>query len=152
MAAALDLVVGMRHGDTCTCTPLDPITMTARPVVVSPDCPGKHDTPRDRKMVAGNVVITWSRPVGDALAGWAAQVTDAETGAEWCDAISMRISVDSRNWVTADIERLVDENGAPDETGRGRAVPTEDGAGYRTAVLRYAVAAMRVAEPDSEQP
>ena len=151
MAAAPDLVVGMHHGDTCTCTPLDPITVTAHPVIASPDCPGRRETPRDRKVAAGSVVITWSRPLGGVLSGWTAQVTDAETGTPWHDVITMRIAVDPRNWVTADLERLVDEDGVPDVTGRGRSVPTEDGTGYRTAVFRHAVAEMRVAEPGGEQ-
>lgn len=145
MVAHLDLVIGMRHGEACTCAPLDPVTVTAHPVVVSRDCRGQHEVPRS-EVLAGSVVITWPRPVAGVLSAWAVTIADVDTATPWFDVINMRINgAPGRDILTADLERLVDENGTPDSTGRGKSVPTEDGTGYRTAVFRYAVAEMRVA-------
>lgn len=146
MGRSVEVAIGLQHGETCTCKRLDPITVTAQPVIVNRDCPGQHETPH-RTRIAGNVTITWPRPSAGAIAAVGSVVADADTGTVWSDVIDVRVDAGPKGIVTADIERLVDENGAPDPAGRGRAVPTEDGTRWRTAVFRYAVAEMRIADP-----
>lgn len=146
MARTVEAVIGTKHGETCTCTPLDPVTATVQPVLVNRECPGQREMPRST-ILSGAVIITWPRATGCGISAWGATVHDVETGAQWLDVLSMRITVNPRdNILTADIERLIDEDGNPGPARHGRAVPTEDGSGYRTAVFRYVVAEMRIAE------
>lgn len=141
MARAVEAVVGIKHGKHCTCTALDPIELKVEPVLVSRDCPGQRATTRDDTL-DGRVIITWPHPKGLTLDGWSLTVTDADTGEPWPNVLSARVTAEPRGIVTAVLERLVDETGAPTNTP----VPGEDGERFRTALFRYAVAEMRVAE------
>ena len=149
MAAALDLVIGMRHGDTCTCTPLDPITMTAHPVVVSPDCPAQTELPQTRDEITGRVVITWPRSSNLSLNARDVEFQDFDTGEVLTTVLGMRLHIgDRRGWahlgaVEVDLLQLADADGNP--LGAYAApVPNEDNSAFRTATFRYLVAEMRV--------
>lgn len=145
MAQPFDLVIGIKHGDTCTCKPLDQVTATAQPVIVNRDCPGQHERPRHDTLY-GRITITWPQPTGLATPGFRVSIADADTGEEWtADVLNLRVTVDPRGITTATLERLVDADGKP--IGHGKAVPTEDGDSYRSALFRYAVAEMRIADP-----
>jgi len=144
MAREVQAVVGTQHGPDCVCRPLDPISVSVTPVIVDRDCPGQREVPRADEL-AGRVVITWPRPAGLAVPGFGVVVADADTGEQWtADVLNLRVNVDPRGVTTATLERLVDADGKP--IGRGKAVPTQDGQSFRTALFRYAVAEMRIAE------
>lgn len=151
MAAAPDLVVGMHHGDTCTCAPLDPITMTAHPVVVSPDCPAQTEMPRSRDEITGSVVITWPRSNNLRLNARDVEFQDFDTGETMTTVLGMRLHIGGRRgWahlgaVEVDLLQLADADGNPLGT-YAAPVPTEDNSAFRTATFRYVVAEMRVAQ------
>lgn len=143
MAEALDVAIGTKHGPDCACRPLEPLALTIAPVIVNRDCPGQRELARDER-IDGRVIITWA-PGGFIAPGFAVTVTDADTGEPWtADVLNLQVRVDPRGRTTATLERMVDAGGAP--IGRGKLVPTRDGKGYRTALFRYAVAEMRIAE------
>lgn len=141
MTRAVEATIGVKHGETCTCTPLDPISVSVEPVLVNRDCPGQRETPRDEK-IDGRIIITWPRSDGPAIPGWAITVADADTGEQWANVLNLRITSDPSEITTAVVERLVDATGAATNTP----VRDESGDRIRTAVFRYAVAEMRVAE------
>jgi len=141
MARQPQAVVDLEHGEQCTCTMLDPIELTAQPVLVNRDCPGQRDVPRKQK-IDGRVIITWPSANGPAIHGWGVAVADADTGESWANVLNLRIIAEPREIATAIVERMVDQAGAPTNTP----VPGEGGDRFRTALFRYAVAEMRVAE------
>ena len=150
MVAPLDLPIGIKHGDNCTCTPLDPITLTAHPVIVTRDCPGQTELPRDRGEITGSVIITWPRPQGLNLDVWDVQIQDAETGETLTTVLGLRLVLGgSHGWRPSPIEveltQLADADGKPLKNG-APVVPDDDGKRFRTGTFRYLVAHMRVAE------
>ena len=151
MVAPLDLTIGISHGDNCTCTPLDPITVTAQPVVVNRDCPGQRELPRGYGEITGSVVITWPRPSGLSLNVWDVQIQDADSGETLTTVLGLRLILGgSHGWRPAAVEveltQLADGDGKPLGSG-APAVPDDDGKRFRTGAFRYVVAEMRIAEP-----
>ena len=144
MAHAIEAVIGTQHGETCTCRRLDPITVTAQPVIASRGCRGQREIPRADE-IAGRVAIVWPAAGNGPLLPFDMAVLDADSGELLTDVLAVRLVVNSRAAITVDLERAVDADGRP--IGTGETVPDEDGKGVRTAVLRYTVAEMRIAEP-----
>lgn len=152
MVQAVDVYIGIRHGDACTCHPLGPITVL--PVVVDDACPGRdaelHPL-RPPTWTTRRLIITWPpvRTPGATLGGFDIQVHDYDTGEEILTATALRVSanVDGQDMggVIAELTMLVDELGDPIPNGAW-SVLNEHGVGMRTSVFRYAVAEMRVAE------
>lgn len=152
MTAPLDVAIGIKHGDTCTCTPLDPITVTTQPVVVNRDCPGQRELPRNRDEITGSVIIIWPRPRGLDLNVRDVQFQDADTGEELTTVLGLRLILGGggRGWRPAPVEveltQLADADGRP--LGNGApVVPDDDGRQFRTGTFRYVVAEMRIAGP-----
>lgn len=151
MVEPLDLTIGIKHGDDCTCTPLDPITVTTQPVVVNRDCPGQRELPRGRDEITGSVVIIWPHPSGLNLNVWDVQIQDAETGEILTTVLGLRLILGgSHGWRPAAVEveltQLADGDGKPLGSG-APVVPDDDGKRFRTGAFRYVVAEMRIAEP-----
>lgn len=151
MAAALDLAVGTRHGEQRTCTPLDPITVTAHPVIVNPDCPAQTEVPQTRDEITGSVVITWPRSTNLSVNARDVEFRNFDTGDVLTTVLGMRLHIGGRRgWahlgaVEADLLQLADADGNPLGT-YAAPVPTEDNSAFRTATFRYVVAEMRVAQ------
>lgn len=148
MARTLDAVIAIRHGETCTCTPLDPITTVTEPVLVNPDCPRQREVPRTGEL-RGRVILTWpAARDGAPLPVHEVAIHDYDTGSELRDVLALRLIAGGPHWrglVTVELAQLVGEDGQP--LGPRPVVSDEDAAGYRTDVFRYAVAEMRVAAP-----
>ncbi len=145
MAHPVEPVIGASHGEHCTCARLDPVTVTVQPVIVDSTCPGQRELPRVGE-VAGRVAITWPAAKYGGMPGWGIAVHDADTGEQLVDVVAIRLlahAVDDT--LTVELQRMVDTSDSPIQ-GSGKPVPDESGDALRTAVLRYVVAEMRVAE------
>jgi hypothetical protein len=143
MANALDVTVGIQHGEACTCRKLDPVTVT--PVIVANKCPGRDAGAAAPRRVdhAGSVIITWPRATAPAVSSWNVKIHDADSGRDLGPiTLSASIGIDPRGFVTADLTMLADVDGDP---STGPSVLDEETGTYRTGVFRYVVAEMRVA-------
>jgi hypothetical protein len=155
MAASVELVVGIEHGEGCTCQRLAPFEYTITPVVVDRACPGlKRPTPRDH--VDGRLIITWPAASFGVVNGWGVTLHDADTGEQIVTVTRLAIVLgDDEGFgggpVEAVLTALTDANGKLLPAG-APVVPDETGEGFRTAVFRYAVSEMRVAEPCPSNP
>jgi len=152
MAGVLNVSVGVHHGPGCTCKPLDEITrtVTVQPVIVNRGCPGQREIPRTDE-ITGRVIITWPARKHEhtTLPVWGVSIHDADSGEQITTALGLRMVIGTkRGWdgpIEVELEQLTNAGGKPLATG-APIVPDEAGDGYRTAVFRYVVAEMRVAE------
>jgi hypothetical protein len=152
MVQAHGLYLGLRHGNACTCHPLEPVTIL--PVVVDDACPSldaELHPLRWPTWTTHRLAITWPSPSpqGAPLAASEVQVHDYDTGEEILTATAVRvgasINAGDMGGVFAELTMLVDERGAPIRNGEW-SVLHEHGHGARTGVFRYFVAEMRIAE------
>lgn len=152
MVQAHDLYIGLRHGDACTCHPLEPVTIL--PVVVDDACPSldaELHPLRWPTWTTHRLAITWppASPHGSPLGAEDVHLHDYDTGEEILTATAVRVgaSVDAGDigGVVAELTMLVDELGGPIPNGE-KSVLNEHGRGMRTGVFRYSVVEMRIAE------
>lgn len=162
MARTVDVSIGTKHGDACTCTQLDPIVF--QPVIVTDDCPGRNLQRLDavRELFApptiGHLIIEWPAPSphGIPLHNHGMRAYDYDTGAELVTATGIRIDLGGTNWngeiITADLTMLANADGQPLAAGEPvQPQRNEDGTpgtDIATGVFRYEVMEMRVADPE----
>lgn len=157
MTREVPAAVGMRHGETCTCRPLDPVTVNVEPVLVNERCPGRRQATNGPEP-AGRLVITWPapKPTGMGLHNWGVTISDADTGEPILTAFKLSIVLGTDTAykeaaIEADVTALVDENGnllgnEPGSIDRAARGDAPDEPEWRTKVFRYLVAEMRVAQ------
>ena len=171
MSPAIDVEIGVQHGDGCICRPLEPIAV--QPVIVDRGCRAARghrldeQTARVARQISddlgieapadypgGGIVIAWPKAAsnGTPLVTWAVELYERETGKQILTATGMRIAIGGDSWqsepIYADLTLLVDENGNPAEGFPANAAIDEHGE-FRTRVFRCWVAEMRT-RTDSE--
>lgn len=146
MVATPDLVIGTQHGADCTCRKLDPVEITYTPVIVNRHCPGQDEYPRTDD-IAGRITIDWPRKTFGAISPQAVLMRDADTDTVLATVTSLHLYAGATDdSVIAELRQFVDQDGQRvEDTHKFHIEP--DG-GIRTAVFRYLVTEMRLADPD----